>query len=139
MAMSVLKETGSLLRWTIPHAVATDEVLSPLLDHSSFKLCKDSHHPKQRLACWRGGVQPVLVEIETDSLGMDLPQEVNEVLQGPSQSIHAPGHDEVTLFSGYGDVERIELGASILPLRPADPSVYKLSTYAPPLTLGDLS
>lgn len=71
--------------------------LDPLLNHGSFELGKYAHHLKHRFASRRCCVDALLVEVEINAHGVKLAQEADQVLQGPTQAINRPGHDNIEL------------------------------------------
>ena len=56
-----------------------DAGLNPLLNHCAFKFTEHSHHPEERLARRRGGVDTLLMNKEVNFLRVDLGLEIDQV------------------------------------------------------------
>jgi len=57
----------------------TGTIPTPFLDHRSFELSKDPHHPKEYLAGWRRRVDALPVNEQVHFHGVDLRKEFDEV------------------------------------------------------------
>src|ERR1044072_1699703 len=61
---------------TEPHALSPsigEASLHPIPNHRSLELCEDAHHLEEGAACWSGGVDGLLVEVEVDACAVGLP------------------------------------------------------------------
>ena len=52
----------------------------PLDNHRALELGKHTEHLKQRLSGWRAGVEPLLVQVDIDALGVQFPEERDHLL-----------------------------------------------------------
>ena len=68
---------------TKPHALGPgigEASLHPVPDHRSLELCEDAHHLEEGAACWSGGVDGLLVEVEVNACAVGLAEKAHEVL-----------------------------------------------------------
>ena len=79
-------------------------------DHGAFKLGKHAKHLKHRAAGRRGGVEPLLMQIQVDALGVEFLQDADQVDQRSAEPIDAPGCDQIELFAGDGLQQLVEPG-----------------------------
>src|SRR5262249_36040730 len=79
-----------------------------------------AQHLEHGLACGRGRVQSLLMQIELDPERMQFREEADEVLQAPPQSINAPGHDDIELAAGSIAVQSVKSRSGGATLGPAD-------------------
>ena len=108
----------------------------PFLDHRSFELSKDSHHPEERLAGRCGRIDALLMNEEVNFLRVDLREEIDEVGEGPAEPIDRPYHHHIELSSNGSLPEGIE-GRPLFPaFGAADPLVDELLDKLPAIPLG---
>ncbi len=41
-----------------------------LADHGALELCEDTHHLEQGLSSWRGGIDPLTVQVQINASGL---------------------------------------------------------------------
>lgn len=75
------------------------------------------HHAEQRLPCWCGRVDALLIEVEINVLRVYLRQERHEILETPSEPINTPGRNKIELTTGYALTHLIERWPSFPSLR----------------------
>src|SRR5262249_30342565 len=83
------------------------------LDHRPLEFGEYAHHLEHGFACRRGGVEPLLMQVEIDPQGVNFRQEADEVLKAAAEPINRPGHDHVEVAFGGIPAERIEAGALV--------------------------
>jgi hypothetical protein len=79
-----------------------------LLDHRTLQLGKDAHHLKQRFARRCSRVQPLLMQEQVDTGGVELGQEADQVLQATAETVDRPRHHHIDLAPGGSLNECIE-------------------------------
>ena len=113
-----------------------DAGLDALLNHRSFELRKDPHHPKESLPGRRGGIDALLMNEEINFLCVDLGEEIDQVREGPSQPIDRPHHHHLELAADRSLPECIEGGTVFSAFGATDPLVHKFQDDEPPVPLG---
>jgi hypothetical protein len=54
---------------------------NPLADHLALELGEHTHHLEQRLAAWRGRIDPLAIQVQIDPLRVDLAEEGDQILK----------------------------------------------------------
>ena len=71
--------------------------LDALDNHRALELGEDPNHLKHRLASRRRRVDPLLMQIQIDALGMQFAEKRDKVLQRPTEPVDRPGSNNIKL------------------------------------------
>ena len=119
-------------------AASTGDTGFDALDNdAALVLSENAHHLEHRRPGWRAGVEPLLMQIEADTFGMELGEESYEVLQASSKAINTPGGDHVEFFAGDAATEQINTGALVAALGAANPLIGVDGDDFPAVAIGD--
>lgn len=110
-----------------------------LLDHRPLELGEHPAHLEHRLAGGRGCVNALLMQVQVDTLDVDVPQEADQVLKRAPETIHRPRHDQVELAADSVLEHRVEGGPLVPPLGAADPVVDVRVNHLPTRARSDLA
>jgi hypothetical protein len=110
-----------------------------LADHRALELGKNAHHLEERFADRGARVEPLLVQIQIDILGVKFAKKAEQVLQGAAEPVHGPRCDHVDLPACNGAQQTIEPWTLVSSFGPAYSRIPKLGGYDPSVPLGDLA
>src|SRR5262249_52433783 len=106
------------------------------LDDGPLELGEHAQHLEEGLAGRRRGIDPLLMEIQAQALGMDLAEGGDEVPQGAAQAIDRPGGDDIEFAPGKSLEQPIEAGALVPALGAADSSILERLDDLPAVALS---
>jgi hypothetical protein len=118
-------------RYAPPGAGPRQAGADPLANHRPLELREDAKHVKHCLAGGRAGVERLLVQIEPDARGAQLPQHRHQVLQRSPEAIHGPDGEHVELAARGRPQHRIEPWPAIASLGTGDAFVGILGYQLP--------
>jgi hypothetical protein len=100
-------------------------------EHAPLELGEDAQHREHRPSAGGTGVEALNVEIQVDVAFVALGQEADQMLQRPTEAIHAPRHHHVDLTPGHHRHQRVEGCALVAALAAADPLVGENGHHSP--------
>src|SRR5579883_25076 len=100
-------------------------------DDGALELGENAHHLEHRFPRRRAGIEPLLMQVQIDALGVQLAEEADEILQRAAEAIDGPGGDQVDFPTRDRLTQLSEAGPLLLPLRAADPAVGERRDHLP--------
>ena len=90
-SLGLLGEAAAEADWFVQRHPG-DAGADSLLHDRSLELGEHAHHLKQRLACRRGCIEALLVQVQINALAVQLAEQPDEILQRSAETIHRPSH-----------------------------------------------